>query len=132
MSRMLDFRERTLMRKTMYAKPTILLLVVLVFVLARGAWGMYQKSIEASVKRDKATSELKELQAYKAQLDTDIGDLSTERGQESEIRDRFMVARDGEHVIVVTNPDKETAHSVTVTEEPATMVDKLKASIGGL
>lgn len=132
MTRMLDFRERTQLRKTMYAKPTILFLGVIVLLIARGAWGMYEKSVEASVKRDKAAAELEHLQTYATQLDTDISKLSSERGQEAEIRDRFMVAKDGENVIVVTSAKQNDMHTVTVSEEPETMVDRLKAAVGTL
>jgi cell division protein FtsB len=104
---MLDFRERNQLRRTLYAKPTILILGILTVLIARGAWGMYTKSTEAKAKRDKATTELQELQKYEAQLNQDISTLSTERGQEGEIRDRYMVAREGEKVIVVTDPDKK-------------------------
>lgn len=132
MPRMLDFRERTQLRKTMYAKPTILVVGVIALLIARGAWGMYQKSVEASKKRDKAVAELNQLRTYEAQLNADISKLSTERGQEGEIRDRFMVAQDGEQVIVVTSLKQEEDHTVTVNEDPETMVDKLKAAVGSI
>lgn len=93
---------------------------------------MYTKSTEAKAKRDKATTELQELQKYEAQLNQDISTLSTERGQEGEIRDRYMVAREGEKVIVVTDPDKKEVHTVTVSEEPQTRMEQLKAAIGDI
>ncbi len=132
MARMLDFRERNQLRRTLYAKPTILILGILTVLIARGAWGMYTKSTEAKAKRDKATTELQELQKYEAQLNQDISTLSTERGQEGEIRDRYMVAREGEKVIVVTDPDKKEVHTVTVSEEPQTRMEQLKAAIGDI
>lgn len=93
---------------------------------------MYTKSTEAKAKRDKATTELQELQKYEAQLNQDISTLSTERGQEGEIRDRYMVAREGEKVIVVTDPDKKEVHTVTVSEEPQTRMEQFKAAIGDI
>ena len=132
MARMLDFRERTQLRKTMYAKPTILILGLLTLLVARGAWGMYEKSVEAKAKRDKALGELQTLEGYATQLNRDISALSTARGQEGQIRDRFMVAKEGERVIVVTDPEKKEAHTITVSEEPPSMMDQWKAAIGGL
>ena len=129
---MLDFRERSQLRRTMYAKPTILVLGLLTLLIARGAWGMYEKSVEAKAKRDKAVSDLKELQIYAAQLNQDISSLSTERGQEGQIRDRFMVAKEGEKVFVVTDPEKKDVHTVTVSEESRSLVDQWKAAIGDL
>jgi hypothetical protein len=116
----------------MYAKPTILLLGLLTVLVARGAFGMYQKSGEAIVKRDKAMGELHVLEARQRELDEDISRLSSVRGQEEEIRDRFMVAKEGEKVMIVTPPDKKTTHTVTVSEEeqPTSFIDKMKSAVG--
>ncbi len=128
---MLDFRERSQLRRAIYAKPTILALAVLMVITLRGAWGMYQKDQEATIRRDKATAELVLLQIREKQLNDDIARLSTERGQEEEIRNRFMVAKEGEKVIIVTTPERETEHTVTVTDTPKpSFMDKLKAASG--
>lgn len=132
MLRALDFKERTRIRRFVYAKPTILLLFVLSAVSLRGAWGMYQKSKEAIANRDKAVASEQELFLREKGLHADISKLSSERGQEEEIRNRFMVAKDGEKVIIVSTPDDQMAHSVTVedTTQTSTLVDKFKAAVG--
>ncbi len=129
---MLDFRERTKFRRAIYAKPTIILLGLLTALVARGAFGMYQKSDEAITKRDKAVEELRVLEVRQKELDEDISRLSSPRGQEEEIRDRFMVAKEGEKVMIVATPEKKTMHTVTVDEEeqPTSFVDKMKSAIG--
>lgn len=92
---------------------------------------MYEKSKEANARRDKATAELAALQEREGQLSGDIARLGSERGQEEEIRNRFMVAKDGEKVIIVTQPETQTAHTITVTEAPTpTFMEKLKAAVG--
>jgi hypothetical protein len=132
MLQMLDFRERTQLRRALYAKPTILLLLLAVLFVARSAWGMYEKSLLAEEKRNTATEELRKLHVYEQQLSADINALSTERGQESAIRDRFMVAREGEKIIVVTDAEKNKVHMITIPEASDTMVGRLKASIGDI
>ena len=131
MAPLFDFRERSQLRRAIYAKPTIIVLAVLVVITLRGAWGMYQKNQEAAIKRDKATTELVALEIREKQLNEDIARLSTVRGQEEEIRNRFMVAKEGEKVIIVTSPERETEHTVTVTDTPKpSFMDKLKAASG--
>ena len=131
MALMLDFRERSQLRRAMYAKPTILLFALLVVLTLRGAWGMYEKNQEANIKRDKAIAELSALKERERELKDDILRLSTLRGQEEAIRNRFMVAKDGEKVIIVTQPEIETEHSVTVVDTPKpTFMEKLKAASG--
>lgn len=132
MLQMLDFRERSRFRRVLYSKPTILVLFVVTILVARGAFGMYQKSEEAIAKRDKAAGELDVLRVREAELRDDIAQLSTERGQEEVIRDRFMVAKEGEKVIIVTDPEAKKVHTVTVTEgeSPQTFVEKIKSAVG--
>ena len=131
MAPMLDFRERSQLRRALYAKPTILLFALLIVLTLRGALGMYEKNNEANIKRDKAIAEMNALKEREGELRDDIARLSTERGQEEAIRNRFMVAKDGEKVIIVTSPPAPEAHSVTVTDTPRpTFMDKLKAAAG--
>src|SRR3989338_2688583 len=103
MNRMLDIRERTRLRRFLYAKPTIIALVLVVVLLFRGVWGVYQKSAEAVAKRDKATAELADLAAREKELHEGIARLSTGEGVEAEIRDRFMVAKEGEKVMLIVD-----------------------------
>jgi cell division protein FtsB len=132
MLRALDFRERTRIRRFVYAKPTILAMFVLSLLSLHGAWGMYLKSKEALANRDKAVLEANVLMAHQQELHADIGKLSSDRGQEEEIRNRFMVAKDGEKVIIVSEPDDEVLHSVTVDDsnQTSTLIDRFKAAVG--
>ena len=127
----LDFRERTKLRRALYAKPTILVIVIIASVSLSGAWNMYQKSKEAKANDYKANAALSALQTREAGLRSDIDRLSTPRGQEEEIRDRFMVAKEGEKVIIITPPKDDTVHAVTVPEDDKkSFLDSLKAAVG--
>ena len=129
MAHMLDFRERSRLRRALYAKPTLILLAIIATGVVHASWSMYQKSKEALVKKEKALSELSELEARQAQLSHDITVLSTERGVEAEIRERFMVAKEGEKVIIISEPKEKASRSIVVEERPSFM-DKMKAAVG--
>ena len=129
MAHMLDFRERSRLRRALYAKPTLILLAIVATGVVHASWSMYQKSKEALVKKEKALSELSELEARQAQLSHDITVLSTERGVEAEIRERFMVAKEGEKVIIISEPKEKASRSIVVEERPSFM-DKMKAAVG--
>ncbi len=111
----------------------MLLFVATVFV-AHSAWSMYQKSVLAKEKYATSQEKLDKTKQYETELARDIAALSSSRGQEEEIRERFMVAREGEKVIVITDPEKDKVHTVTVPAEEGdeTLVSKLRASIGEL
>lgn len=130
MSRMLDFRERSKLRRILYAKPTIIAGAILVAMVLHAVWGMYQKSQEALAKRNKATVELTSLTAREKQLHQDIARLSSGEGVEAEIRDRFMVAKEGEKVMIIADPIAAEAHTVTVADAPSSFFGKILGAVG--
>lgn len=130
MGRILDWRERTRLRRVIYAKPTIIILALLVALLTRGAWGVYQKSKEAVAKNEKAQDELAGLLAREEELKEDIARLSSAEGIEEEIRERFMVAKEGEKVMIITDLDKDSVHTVTVDDGPPTFMEKMMGAVG--
>ena len=127
---MLDLKSRNRLRKIIYGKPTIIVVVVFFIFVANGAWGMYRKSTEATEKRNGAEARLAELQKREKELSDDILRLSTDRGIEGEIRDRYMVAKEGESVMIVTDPDAQKIHTVTVTGENPTVMQKMISAVG--
>ena len=130
MARILDFRERFRLRRALYAKPTIIVMAVFVVLVGRGAWGMHEKSLDAIKNRDKTLEELHALQGRQAELEGDIAHLSSDRGVEEEIRDRFMVAKEGEKVMIVVAPKTDEVHTVTVpAEQSPSLWDKMMSAI---
>ena len=127
---MLDLKERNRLRKVIYGKPTIIVAAAVLLFVARGAWGMYQKNLEATEKRNITEEHLSELKQREAELSGDILNLSTDRGVEGEIRDRFMVAKDGENVMIVTDPDAQKVHTVIVSGEKPTIIQKMISAVG--
>jgi len=130
MGRMLDVRERTRLRRVLYAKPTIILFAFLVALMLHGVWGIYQKSQEAVAKRDKAVAELAGLATREKELREDIARLSTGDGLEAEIRDRFMVAKEGEKVMIIADPDATKVHTVTVDENSPSLLETMMSAVG--
>lgn len=84
----------------------VVLLVAAAFFALRGTWGMYGKLASASEGASAAMRQLQSLEARRTQIGADIERLSTERGVEGELRERYGLAKPGEGVIqVVENAD---------------------------
>lgn len=81
------------------------LVAVLIFGIL-GAWGAYQKERESRAMRDTAESERDDLESRKAHLEATINDLSTDRGREAALRERYTMAKKGEGLIVIVDPVK--------------------------
>lgn len=128
---MYELRTKRRMRQILYGPFTVLILTGLLVVSAMGAWGMRAKSEEARSKRDDAAEELKALQARKIDVSADVLRLSTDRGIEGEIRKKYMVAKEGEKVMILTDSLKELKDDDPgFVPDPPTLWEKLLGAIG--
>ncbi len=66
-----------------------------------GAWHMYEKLRDATDQSDAASSELALLQKQDVQVKGDIANLSSARGVEAALRERYGVVKPGEGVIEI-------------------------------
>ena len=129
MAQMLDIRQKARWRRAMYAKPTIIFLFLLLGFILSGTWNMYQKSRLARENVLRANESVANLRGREGTLTKDILRLSTPRGIEEELRSRYMVAKEGEGVIVISDPEKNKVHTITVSEGKG---DENSASVGAL
>lgn len=127
----LDFRQRFRFRRMLYSKIVAVALLALFVLVAQATWGMYEKSVEAGERRDRAEMTLRGYEERTQELDANIERLSTERGIEEEIRDRFMVAKEGEGVIVVRTPSAEKKEDVVIVNgEKRSIWKRMLSSVG--
>ena len=68
---------------------------------AHAAWDMYAKFAVASRADEASKTELTQLQGQYANVSQAVENLSTPRGEEGEIRERFGVAKPGEGAIQI-------------------------------
>ena len=100
---MLPFQERKRFRKILYSKITLAVLFVALIFVARGAWHVYEKAVIAQTEKEEAARKLAELKQHTLDLEESVVGLKSDRGIEEEIRQKFMVARPGEEVVVVVD-----------------------------
>jgi len=100
---MREFQERNTVKKRIYSKTAICILVIILILVAHGVYNVYEKEQES-----KAAVELTE----KQQADTESRynniqqgneELQSQAGVEAEIRSKFDVVKPGEGVIVVVD-----------------------------
>lgn len=84
---------------------------------ARAAWGMYQKFAVASQGHAVAEGELARLQVQYARVSAAVEELSSERGVEAGVRERFGVARPGEEAIMIVREGTTTPEAPALREE---------------
>jgi len=90
----------------LYSRPTVLVLLCVLFLTARAAYNVYGKEVESRERAARAQLELQNLQRRNVEVTKAIEDLNTKEGVEREIRNSFRVAKPGEHLVVLVDPPK--------------------------
>ena len=110
-----------------FMKIGIVLLVILVVVIIRATWSVYQKSVQTEEKRIEAEKEMEALHVRKKFLEVETERLSTADGMDSEIRRQFGFADEGENVFIIIDPEPVA----TSTAPQLSFWDKIKSFFGG-
>jgi len=108
---MLNFREKRKLKKILYSKFTILVLAIVLAFLANAVWEVYKKARVAYDSKNRVFEKRNELQERETALLSNIENLKTDRGIESEIREKFGVVRDGEEVVVIVDPSGDVTEN---------------------
>ena len=85
----------------MYSIPSLMLLVAIAFLLARGALRVWGKERESAVNLSNLEKKAAALMLRERALRDGIARLETEEGVKDEIKERFNVTQAGEHVAVI-------------------------------
>lgn len=111
---MMEFQEKRRVKKALYSKITLVLLLFLLFIILRGVWGVYQKQKYTKDNLEKVEDNLAELKEREERLSAEIDWLKTENGMEQEIREKYGLVKPGEEVIIIV--DKKDINLVDNSE----------------
>jgi len=96
--------------KFFHTRFWIVILLLACGLLCVSVVNMAKKHHHARTIRDDYQKELAQIQDHEQILKQNIAALSTDRGKETEIRDRYRVVKEGEQMIlIVDNAEKQPA-----------------------
>ncbi len=113
--------DKRLSRHPAVSYALLAVLIIVLGVLFWGVWGVYAKYHEAKGKKQALANEYSGIIEREDLLRNKLNKLSTPRGMEEEIRSKFQVAREGEGVLVLVNPEEQTS----TTTPPQSIWDKV-------
>ena len=102
-----DFQRKRKIRKILYSRGVLFCLFLLLLLVSKATWSLYDKERESRKNLDRVEADLLALSLREEQLKKDITRLRTPEGIESEIREQFQVARPGESMVVLVEDTKE-------------------------
>ncbi len=115
---MRDFKKRRMQKKDTgrfaLRLVGVALLAVVTFTAAHSAWDMYGKLVRATQQQEETQRQLALLTAQANQVQASVAALSSGRGVEEQMRERFGVARPGEGEITIV--ENTTTASSTAPE----------------
>ena len=114
---MLEYQQKRNIRKMVYSKWMILLLLVALIFMTKSSWGAYQKSQLSKENLDRVVNEYNDLSSREQTLSTDVERLKTEKGIEEEIRGKFTVVKDGEQIAIIVDDKTATITASTTPKE---------------
>jgi cell division protein FtsB len=108
-----DFEQRKRVKRVLFSKATSVILAIILILLGRITWRIYQKERDSRDRVTQLTREAGELENRRDDLATSLTRLKTDRGAEDEIRTKFAVVKEGERIIQIVEPHGTTS---TTTE----------------
>jgi len=113
---MLEFQEKRKLKRYLYSKVTLVILLVIIIILLNAVWNMYQKQRLARENLVKTATIFNDLQAREKMLSSEIDRLRTVNGTEEEIREKYGLVKPGEEVLTVVG-DNTGANSSSTTNQ---------------
>jgi cell division protein FtsB len=110
---MLEFQEKRRLKKFLYSKITLIILLLIVVLFLNEVFEVYRKQSKTVENLSKTAASLESLQAREKILLAEVQRLKTINGKEEEIREKYGLVKPREEIIIVVN--KETASNLNTS-----------------
>lgn len=101
---MRELKEKRRIRKLLFSRITIAILVVVFLLVTSATWSVFGKYRETQTNDRNAQKNLTVLEEREIDLKKEIENLKTEKGIEKEIRENFGFVKDGEEIVIIVEP----------------------------
>jgi len=112
---MKELQRKQRMKRLLYSVPSLICLSAITFFLAKGAGGVMLKERESAGVVSGLEAKALASEERQKELEASIERLKTEEGVMEEIKDKFSVTREGEHVAIIVD-ERRAATSTGVPE----------------
>jgi cell division protein FtsB len=110
---MFDFQQKNKIRKFLYSRPVVAIVVIIAVYSLYSTWSIYQKMLHSRQAMEQSQKELLTLATQNDSLDSTISELQTNAGVEKEIRSKFGVAKPGENMAVIVQDSGTSSQSTS-------------------
>lgn len=114
---MKELRRKQIFKKVLYSWPSIVVVLIVTFFLAKGSFGLMLKERQSAERVSNLEAEAAAFDTREAELKKSIDKLKTDEGIIEEIRDKFSVTRPGERVAIIVDERQKPATTTKTTSE---------------
>ncbi len=100
---MKELQRKQKIKRMLYSLPALAILAIFAILLTKGAVGVVGKQRESARHLRELRQEAQALSARSDMLKKDIDRLNTEEGIVKEIKEKFNVSEEGEHVAILVD-----------------------------
>lgn len=115
---MFEFYTRRKLKRFIYSKPVLVLMLLPVFLMGSATWSAWAKEESTRGNLAAVESELEALRAREEALQKELERLDTPRGLEAEIRSKYELGREGEEMVVIVEEEKPVSKIVPIEPDP--------------
>ncbi|MFA5889063.1 MAG: hypothetical protein WCW47_02400 [Candidatus Paceibacterota bacterium] len=110
---MLDFQQKRKIRSVTYNRITLVILFLLVLIVARSTWVVYQKHRISEDMKNVSLQDVEKLRQRSNELKLKMEKLETNTGIEEEIRLKFNVVKERENMVVIVEDENKEASTTS-------------------
>ena len=112
---MIMYKRARTVKRILYAPITILALVIFSIFLVRAAFRAYQSERTSTIELQNLEQSKSELSTRETFIIKEIDRLQSSRGLEEELRNKYPVAKQGEHVVIIVEPKGGNGNSTSTS-----------------
>ena len=113
---MLEFQEKIKLKRYLYSRLVLVVLLIIIAFLLNAVWSVYQKQAYTKENLNKTASSLNDLRAREKMLSSELDKLKTESGTEEEIREKYGLVKPNEEVIMMVDQKGATSTERTTAD----------------
>ena len=119
-----DIKKRNKFGKIAYSWPVLVLVAGLIILIGKNVFEVYKNEKTSRVNREQSEKIFASLENRSNLIATEIAALKTEKGIETEIRDKFRVVKEGEQLAIIIDSDKNKKEN-SVSDKTETLLTKI-------
>ncbi len=100
---MRELERKQKVKRRLYSTPALLVLTFITFLFIRGTYIVFEKKADSGSYVKVLEAKAENLRTKQVELEANLQSIETPEGIEKEIKAKYNVAKEGEHVVILVD-----------------------------